>query len=217
MRVYHFLNEQYGLEAIANKKLKVSRLKSLNDPFEYYHLDTNNSGARSVLKGRLNRANRELGIICFSKNYTDPVQWAHYGDSHRGICLGFEVPAKELFEIEYVKYRTKGSEFKSSLDLKGRAYVKYMLSKKHEHWKYEQEVRMLASFEERVMDDRLIFMPFGDRLILKEIMLGVRCSSTVKKVKSNLGEERNIVQVYNMEMSPTEYAMQAPESRGVHE
>jgi hypothetical protein len=211
VRVYHFLNEQYGLEAIANKVLKVSRLKALNDPFEYYHIDTDNYGTRSVLKGRLNRTNRELGIICFSQNYTSPVQWAHYGDSHRGICLGFDVPDEDLFEIEYVKHRTAGGEFKNSLDLKGRDYIKYMLSRKHEHWKYEQEVRMIIPFSEKVMDDRLIFTPFSDKFTLRQIFLGVRCSTSIKNIKSYLGKERDKLQIYKMEMSRTEYAIQIPQ------
>ncbi|MFV7770020.1 DUF2971 domain-containing protein [Shewanella marisflavi] len=211
MRVYHFLNEQYGIEAIANKALKVSRLKSLNDPFEYYHIDTNNYGTSSILKGRLNRANRQLGIICFSKNYTSPVQWAHYGDSHRGICLGFDIPDEEIFEIEYVKNRTVASEFKTSLDLKGRDYIRYMLSKKHEHWKYEKEVRTIVPFPEKVLDDRLIFTPFGDKFSLKEILLGTRCATSIKAIKSFLGKERNKFQIYKMEVSPTEYEIQIPQ------
>ncbi len=24
--------------------------------------------------------------------WSNPVIWAHYGDKHRGLCLGFEVP-----------------------------------------------------------------------------------------------------------------------------
>ncbi|CAA0113258.1 DUF2971 domain-containing protein [Zhongshania aliphaticivorans] len=211
MRVYHFLNERYGLEAISNKTLKVSRLKSLNDPFEYYHIDTENYGTRSILKERLNHANRELGIICFSRNYTSPAQWAHYGDSHRGICLGFDIPDSELFDIEYVERRTEGKEFKNSLDLKGMQYIKYMLSKKHEHWKYEQEVRMLVPFPEKIMDERLMFVPFAEKFSLREIMLGVRCATSAKKIKSYLGQGRGCVQVYKMEMSKTEYEIQLPE------
>ncbi|MDP9703295.1 UNVERIFIED_ORG: hypothetical protein J2W64_000457 [Rahnella aquatilis] len=211
MRVYHFLNEHYGLEAIEKKRLKVSRLKSLNDPFEYYHIDTDNSGTRSILKDRLNRTNRELGIICFSKDFTNPVQWAHYGDSHQGICLGFDIPDKELFGIDYVKSRTAGTEFKNSLDLKGRDYIKYMLSKKHEHWQYEKEVRMIVPFSEKVMDRRLIFTPFNDYLSLKEVILGFRCVVKTKRIKSILGSKYHSCQIHKLEMSSTEYAMRLQE------
>ncbi|WP_368046675.1 DUF2971 domain-containing protein [Pseudohongiella sp.] len=164
-----------------------------------------------MLKGRLNRTNRELGIICFSQNYTDPVQWAHYGDSHRGICLGFDVPVEKVFEVEYANCRTSGKEFKNSLTLKGHEYVQYMLSRKHVHWRYEQEVRMIVPFAERVMDDRLIFVPFNEDLSLKEIMLGVRCSASLKKVKQQLGKDRHAFRVYKMEVSPTEYAVRIPQ------
>lgn len=211
VRVYHFLNEQYGLQAIERKTLKVSRLKSLNDPFEYYHLDTDNYGTRTTLKDRLNRTNRELGIICFSQAYTDPVQWAHYGDSHQGICLGFDILDEELFKIEYVKHRTAGSEFIKSLDLKGKEYVKYMLSKKHEHWEYESEVRMIIPFREKIMDDRLVFTSFDSSISLKEVMLGIRCGTSMKKIKSLLRKGNQSCQVFKMEMSPTEYKMKIQE------
>ncbi|GHB61538.1 hypothetical protein GCM10008107_08000 [Psychrosphaera saromensis] len=211
MRVYHFLNEQYALDALVNKTLKVSRLKSLNDPFEYYHIDTDNCGTRSVIKGRLNRANRELGIICFSQNYINPVQWAHYGDSHRGICLGFDIPDELLFEIDYVKKRTAGSEFKNSLALQGRDYIQYMLSKKHEHWRYEEEVRTIIPFSEKVMDDRLIFTSFSDELSVREVILGVRCKSSMKDIKRYIRKLNCDISVVRLEMSQTEYAMRLAE------
>lgn len=211
MRVYHFLNEQYGLAAISNQTLKVSRLKSLNDPFEYYHIDTDNYGTRSVLKGRLNKTNKELGLICFSRNYTNPVQWAHYGDSHRGICLGFDIPDENLFEIEYIKQRTSALEFKSSLDLKGHDYIRYMLSKKHEHWQYEEEVRSIVSFPEKVLDDRLIFQPFNVNLSLREVILGVRCSTNIKEIKKNLAVNKIEAQVNKLQISTTEYAVKIPQ------
>jgi len=86
-----------------------------------------------------------------------------------------------------------------------------MLSKKHEHWRYEQEVRTIIPFPRKVMDDNLIFTPFGDKFSLSEIMLGLRCATSVKNIKSCLGNERQKCQIYRMEMSPTEYAMQLPQ------
>lgn len=140
MRVYHFLNEQYGLQAINDERLKIGRLAAFNDPFEYFHLDTDNYGTREVVKGRRKRANWDYGIICFSQNNSNPVQWAHYSDSHKGLCLGFDIPDVSLIEIDYISRRASENEFKEALEHKKENFVKYMLSKKYKHWEYEEEV-----------------------------------------------------------------------------
>ncbi|ESZ42975.1 hypothetical protein X732_04175 [Mesorhizobium sp. L2C066B000] len=31
--------------------------------------------------------------------------WAHYAGSHKGIVLGFDVPEKALYDVDYVKKR----------------------------------------------------------------------------------------------------------------
>jgi hypothetical protein len=35
MRLYHFIRERFGLEAIRDSRLKISRINELNDPFEF--------------------------------------------------------------------------------------------------------------------------------------------------------------------------------------
>ncbi|TDR49567.1 hypothetical protein DFP85_1331, partial [Halomonas ventosae] len=179
-------------------------------PFEYFHLETTNWLTRKVLQGRRNRANREYGVICFSGNYTSPVQWAHYGDSHRGICLGFDVQEEDLFPIEYVKGRSSGDELKDSLDLKDRAFLRSMLSKKHKHWEYEQEHRCLVRFREKVLDDRLVFEDFADRFLLREVIMGIRCDARSKEIRSVLSNYDRDVDIFRIEVSHRDYKMVKP-------
>lgn len=186
MRVYHFLNEKYGLQAIADAKLKIGRLASFNDPFEYFHLDTDNYVTRKVIQGRRKRASWDYGVICFSQNYTNPVQWAHYSDSHKGLCLGFDIPDEMLLKIDYIDERAPQSEFKVSLEHKKEQFVKYMLSKKYKHWAYEEEHRLLIKFSERRMDNELIFKDFCDEIQLKEVLIGFRSQISKKRLKGIL-------------------------------
>lgn len=183
MRAYHFISEKYGLEALENKTLKVARIKKLNDPFEGLHLDTDNYLIRETLKGRINKAHRESGILCFSENFCNPVQWAHYADSHKGLCLAFDIPDEKIIKIEYVNERAIGSAFRDALDYKGRDFTKYMLSKKYEHWKYEQECRILIDFPEAVSETKLLFHPFSDEMLLSEVIIGCRSQLSPKLVK----------------------------------
>ncbi|MEW6177714.1 MAG: DUF2971 domain-containing protein [Pseudomonadota bacterium] len=208
MRVYHFLKEKYAIEALSKRRLKIARLNSLNDPFEYFHMETDNYLARVTLKERKNRANREYGLLCFSASYSSPVQWAHYAESHAGICLGFEVPDTSLIKIHYTEERTPGSEFKSSLDLKGLEFIKHMLSKKHSHWKYEEEHRMLVRFSEKIMDDRLMFEPFSENLQVAEILLGARSKLSNKETKTILKLSNLRIPVSRVNLSENSYSME---------
>ena len=36
MRLYHFINADYAVEAVGLRRLKISRLDKLNDPFEMF-------------------------------------------------------------------------------------------------------------------------------------------------------------------------------------
>ena len=35
MRVYQFMKAQHGVNVIKNRRLKISRIRELNDPFEF--------------------------------------------------------------------------------------------------------------------------------------------------------------------------------------
>lgn len=89
MRVYHFLNAEYGLAAIADRQIKVSRINLLNDPFEYLQFESENYAVRLVQKHRKTEANKHYGIICFTEQFSNPVLWAHYADRHSGGVSGF--------------------------------------------------------------------------------------------------------------------------------
>ncbi|WP_102796468.1 DUF2971 domain-containing protein [Bowmanella denitrificans] len=207
MRVYHFLNEQYGLEAIANAKLKVGRLSHFNDPFEYFHLETENCGTRDILKGRRKRANWDYGIICFSKNCTSPVQWSHYSDSHKGLCLGFDIPAEKLLKIEYIAERASAKDFKESLALEKEEFLKYMLSKKYKHWEYEEEHRLLIKFPQRNKGNDLVFEDFSENLKLKEVIIGFRSQVTKKILKKYLYRDKD-VEIRKVYPSHNDYRME---------
>ena len=39
MRVYHFLNADHGLDDLRRRRLRISRIIELNDPFEFLGVD----------------------------------------------------------------------------------------------------------------------------------------------------------------------------------
>lgn len=206
MRVYHYLNECYGLSALKDRKLKIGRIRDFNDPFEFSHLNFENFGTKQIIKERRKRANWDYGVICFSANYSNPVQWAHYADSHRGLCLGFDIPDNQLLEIEYSEFRSDYQEFQESLDLSGKDFVKFMLKKKFIHWQYEEEFRLVIPFSKRKKDYDLVFQDFSESIVLREIFIGARSTLTKKDVlRASSGTERPMI--FRLQPSNSKFEM----------
>lgn len=106
MRVYHFTTAEFGLKILQEKRLKISHILKLNDPFEFSSLiESHDFEFRNAVETGKQGIAEIAGIICFSANWKNPVQWAHYADKHTGLCLGFDIPDEHLEKILYVKER----------------------------------------------------------------------------------------------------------------
>lgn len=105
MKIYYFTSEEYGLDNLAKSRLKISRINSLNDPYEFYVslADENGFLEEGYLDDVKNHYHNLLGMVCFNKNWGNPVHWSHYGDSHKGICLCSDLDRKYLKKIRYRK------------------------------------------------------------------------------------------------------------------
>ena len=90
-RLYYYRNEKYGLATLLNRRLRISRIMELNDPFELLAPSLRDPAKRRALQASKKERNGKTGILCFSENRDSPVMWAHYGDRYRGFCLGFDV------------------------------------------------------------------------------------------------------------------------------
>ncbi len=205
MKLYHFLKDEYGLSAIRDKQVKIARIAELNDPFEHIHYDTKNYVARYVLKERKRKANQNFGLVCLSARFEDPVQWAHYGDSHRGICLGFEVDESNLIKVEYVESRSPLTEFHDALNIPLANFLREALCKKYKHWQYEQEHRLIVPARKT---SELIFHPFSDSFLLTEVLVGARSKRTLASVRSLLNHYPRRPLVSKMEASPSAFCME---------
>ena len=154
MRVYRFLNEEYALKSIRERQLKISNILELNDPFEFQAVDISDKKFRFAIKSTIEEAAKEIGIICFSSKWSNPVLRSHYADNHRGICLGFDIPKCSLKEMIYSSKKNKilpekivkVNFFNTSIvvDL-----FDQITQSKYDHWKYESEFRTFNSLYEK--------------------------------------------------------------------
>ncbi len=188
MLVYHFLNAHYGLDDLRNRRLQISRIMELNDPFEFLGVDLSDRQFRRAVKKTKTELSTTKGILCFSKTWTNPVLWGHYADKHRGVCLGFEVPSSVLEKVEYVDSRLPRP------DVLDEAFMKKLLFTKFSHWQYEQEYRVYVTLEDDI--DGLYYSEFLGQLTLKRVIVGDQSSITRAEVSGALVDLGTQVEVF---------------------
>lgn len=177
MRVYKFLNVEFGMKNLREKRLKISTLDDLNDPFELLPYEMRKRSLRRNFRSLARKFARICGILCFSSDWKDPVIWAHYADKHKGLCLGFEVPRSLGEKVEYAKRRLKIPEDRvfSSTQL---FFTKYV------NWFYEKEVRCVRPLASSKKVGKLYFMDFGKELKLVEVIAGARCKIAESELRN---------------------------------
>lgn len=133
------------------------------------------------------REHYSKGVFCFSKSGNNMLMWSHYGDEHKGICIGYSNDRKPTPDIKPVIYGKHGVIKTSSLY---NAFVKNykdeqttieneILLKKNSAWKYEKEYRLISN--SGLQDSPLM---------LEEITFGLRCPSEVRHAIIRMMEGR---------------------------
>jgi len=95
-----------------------------------------------------------FGVVSCSYNYKHPLMWAHYADSHKGLCLGFdsEFPNSNLkIDSDFLTYKEDKyllPIYFRQLKLEERFnYYRDLSLWKHISWAYEEEYRLIASLK----------------------------------------------------------------------
>lgn len=190
MRLYHFLEAHWALDDIKRRRLRISLLDSLNDPFEFLAVDLSNKEFRNAMMRTRKKMADWQGVICFCDNWRNPLMWAHYGDRYRGICLGFDVHAPDgsLVPMNYVSERIEPpSSYRGRNDSEWMKFFERLTAIKFEDWRYEGEHRLHIRLDESDAETENYFFDFGETLILREVIAGARCEIKRDEVKNALG------------------------------
>jgi hypothetical protein len=136
------------------------------------------------------------GICCFSEEFDNPLLWSHYGDQHRGICIGYTLDRKPKPALRQVKYggeRTittsllEQALLKNNADAIAQLDADFLLRKAPE-WSYEKEWRLIGNVG---LQD--------SPLKLTEVTFGLRCPGAVQHILMKALEGRtDEVQFYQM-------------------
>ena len=115
-----------------------------------------------------------LVVTCFSEKYDNLLMWSHYSDSHRGICLGFDL--QKLYQ-NFKKYypaliKVKYTDQLERIDYfieKKKAIINWFRIKS-DCWNYEKEVRIVLT-NIKLDSTKQIAIPF-DTETINSIYLG---------------------------------------------
>jgi hypothetical protein len=179
MRLYHFLDRTFGLEDIRRRRVKIATLNELNDPFEMLAMTFGDPELRRAFRTAKEQMAERAGLLCFSRDWRNPVQWSHYADRHRGVCLAFDVPEQLTKAVTYSPKRL--SVDRAMIESNGpaaEAFMQAVVSTKFSHWRYENEVRMFVALEDRNPETGLWLKEFGTDLVLAEVIVGAACDVT---------------------------------------
>lgn len=178
-RVYKFLSAQNGIGNLENRRLKLSTLDDLNDPFDLASIDTTDERINTALTALITDFRGRIVLLCFSRNWDNLLMWSHYGASHTGICAGFDISNDGEFDLD-VHYQPNLLKIRCredvNFDLANR-----LLRTKHESWSYEQEVRMFVGLNDPPDASGLRWIHFGPNLVLREVIVGAQCHPTSSK------------------------------------
>jgi hypothetical protein len=200
MRAYKFLDSDFGLKSIKERRLKQSRVADLNDPFELMPYHVTEIAIRMAFITTRDDVHKDRGLLCFSADWKDPVIWAHYSDKHRGLCLGFEIPTlnedpkSNAGLVSYISSPLPFPlNFEEMSDSEHDAFARKAIFTKFEHWLYEKEIRVWGPLENE--DNGLHFVPFGENMLLTEVIVGQKCSLSKTEIVLALGSLASEVKI----------------------
>ncbi len=163
--------------------------------------------------------NNEIGILSLSQNWNNALMWAHYTNSHKGFCLGFDKKHR-LFRY----YLSKGTEESISthevvysknrveipLDFREKKITFEPYITKSIDWQYEQEIRVLATLnlcEKKInstpVDICLFKVPHNS---IKEIIMGLNIDNNTETQITDFCK-KNSISLFKSKLSETLFDM----------
>ncbi len=200
MRLYKFRsldNLEFVLDILLNERLYCSSYESLNDPLEglFYTIVSSEKTQRKLRKYKtlddLPTYTSDLKICSLSKSRMDIRMWSHYASGHTGVAIeiDFEDYISDVTEVTYDIGLHAHSTFCFTSETPNE-----VLSHKIEHWKYEEEYRVIHQDDYYPIKGRVNAVYFGVRAsdFHKEI-LRKSAPSHIKLVETRLDRQNLLV------------------------
>lgn len=174
-KIYKYRNlTQYSYDEIREQKIYFSDIEKLNDPIDSQYIKQllqKKTGCDSVVGNQIiqNLYNTERKVSCFTTSPLNNLMWAHYANSHTGICIEYDykkyVNSKNaIFELFPIAYTNNFQKFKLHNGENDDKMIEIITFLKSRAWKYEDEWRMRITKNfgyDHLIDEKYIKMPIS--------------------------------------------------------
>lgn len=137
----NFNNLERLIQIFEKEELYASDFDKLNDPMDSFF--EHNYETKEFLE-EIKNSKLNYKILSLSKSFNNILMWTHYADEHRGLVLGVEVE-DNIYNISYKKNLPFFNSSKKEDKKYKKSFLISVLKTKLSPWKYEEEVRILAS------------------------------------------------------------------------
>ena len=155
---YQAINKE-TLRNLSLQKNWIANPQSFNDPMEFrlmneydaikVRIEEINSTQRLKNRNRLSKMISEFGVVCYSFTHGyNNLMWSHYGDSHKGMCLVFDVTnvndeAVGIYKVNYVDHFKLPEVDLNYTEITLREELLKIVTTKSIDWSYEKEYRQI--------------------------------------------------------------------------
>lgn len=206
--IYSFRKiNKFTISDLVNNEITLSNPIIFNDPYDtllFQFLDYRRRKIKEDSEYDISpmiEAYNAIRVRCFSgynikaNQIVCPIlnrlQWAHYADEFRGICILYEFSHSleidssiRWYRVDYKKCECFGDKTKESIQL--------LLATKNKDWKYENEVRLIY-YDPTITKEQHIQIPLeklGGKI--KAIIFGSRCSEKDEQTIRELFKSQDI-------------------------
>lgn len=132
----------------------------------------------NLMKEETEKAMSKTGICCFSTLEDNILQWSHYADYHRGICLKFDITEDPDFFMTpiIVAYRQVMQHYNHFCHQN--SIIEYLIKPKYHEWSYESEIRIVKPDQIMQKNGGKRTFKFKDKA-LKEIIFGIKTPDNI--------------------------------------
>jgi len=142
-----------------------------------------------------------FGICCFSTLEDSILQWSHYSDYHKGVCLKFDITLDSDFFMTplIVSYRNVMQHYNHIVH-QG-SIVEYLIRPKFSMWSYESEIRIIKDKDLIARSGSRVFKFKNEALI--EVIFGTNASDKLISKYKELCKlyAKSHVKFYKMELA----------------
>ena len=134
------------IDIINKHRFYAASLTELSDPLEGVYYSIMNRKREKLYKVITNGRKPEgLKICSFSKTYNTPVLWDYYAEQFKGVCFQVEILDNKSFEILEIEYGSNPPNINRQTPEHRQGSWHIIYKWKHNDWKNEKEIRLIAS------------------------------------------------------------------------